>query len=375
MEGNILNVDKVKIYYPFLRDNRGMERSLLDEIQYLVGYLLIVDVIVIPPRELIGGTFGAKNIATASSSRLLNHLMSTGRIVTTSSSSDVRDEKDLIEHYSIEPIQGVAGLRIYERDSIIQKQSYISHLASHLEFAQYYSDSVKSDLRLFLSGLPDHPSVMRKIESINRELHPAEYQRLRLEAFHGYFSGGSIGNGAIMPCMYASDGKNSIYNPFYSKEAVARFSFKLQSFLKRELHKMPVHILDKIFDNLQIFKIRYVNLSKAYEKYYSKIAELLGKRSISIRLPTDILYVGVSLFIASMLSDVFTKEVFFGSVLAAYFAKGAYSYINRTMKITDYFTSKLESHFRFTGLYSEFRKDLVTLTEEFEASIEKAISH
>ena len=45
MEGNILNVDKIKLYYPFLRDNRGVESPLFDEINYLVGYLLIVDVV------------------------------------------------------------------------------------------------------------------------------------------------------------------------------------------------------------------------------------------------------------------------------------------------------------------------------------------
>lgn len=374
MEGNILNLDKIKVYYPFLRDNRGIERSLLDELQYLVEYLLIVDVVVIPPRGLIGGSFGSRNIETATSSKLLSYLLDTGRIVTTSSSLSVRDEKDLIDHYSTELIKGTAGLRVYERDSEIQKKSYISHLVSHLEMAQYYPASVKSDLESFFSSLPDHPSVLRKIESINGDLHSAEYERLQLEAYHGYFSGGAIGNGAIMPCMYATDGKNSIYNPFYSKESVSKFSSKLQSVLRRELHKTPIRTLENILGNLQIFKIRYAELSNSYENYYSKIAEMLGKNSISIRLPTDFLYVGVALLIASLLSDVFTKEVFFGSVLAAYTAKGAYSYINRTMKITDYFTSKLQSYFRFTGLFDEFRKDLITLTEEFEASIEKAIS-
>lgn len=375
MEGNILNVDKVKLYYPFLRDNRGVERSLFDEISYLVGYLLIVDVIVVPPRGLIGGSFGARNIEAAISSKLLSHLINTGRIVTTSSSSLVRDEKDLIEHYSTEPIKCPADIRIYERDSSIQKQSYISHLSSHLDIAQYYSDSIKTEIQLFLNGLPDHRNVMRKIDSLNREMHPAEYERLRLEAFHGYFSGGSIGNGAIMPCMYVNDGKNSIYNPFYSKECMSKFALKLQGSIRRELHKTPIHLLDKVFDNLRIFRIKYSEISQAYEKYYAKICSLLEKKSLSIKLPTDILYVCVALFIASMLSNVFTKEVLLGSAFAVYSTKGAWSYINRTMKITDFFTSKLQSYLEFTGLYSEFRKDIISLTEEFETSIKKAISH
>ena len=375
MQESILNLDKIKIYYPFFRDNRGLESSLLDELNYLVGYLLVVDVIVVPPRELIGGSYGAKNIETIKSSKLLSHLIRTGRIVTSSSSTMVRDTKDLIEYYSTMVLAPPSEFWIYKRDSKIQKRSYSSHLTAHLDMAQYYSDSIKSELRHFLGSFPDHIGVMNKIKYLSNRMHPAEYERLKLEAFHGYFSGGSVGNGAIMPCMYSNDGKSSIYNPFYSKATISKFVLKLQSLRKKELHKVSVSELEKLFNNLRVFKIRYAELSKSYEHYYTKIAALLGRRSVSIKLPTDILYVTVSLLIASLFVDSFTKEVFWGSFVAAYTAKGAWSYIDKAFKITNYFTSKLQSYLKFTGLYDEFRKDLIELTEEFETRVEKATSH
>lgn len=302
------------------------------------------------------------------------HLIRAGKIVTTSSSMLVRDTKDLIEHYSSgRSINGI-GFRLYTRDSYLQKKSYVSHLLTHISEAQYYSSSIKLELATFLDSLPDHPSVVSKISSIKKELHPAEYQRLKQEAFHGYFNGGSVGNGAIMPLMYGTDGKISIYNPFYSKEAVSKFLYKIQALIKSELHNASTSLIDKLIENLAIFRIKYAKLADSYQDYYGKIASLLEKRSIFIKLPTDILYVTVALVIATLLSGVLTKEMLFSSVFAVFAAKGTFKFLDRTMKITNYFSSKMQSYLSITGLFYEFNKDLISLTEEFEDSVAKAIT-
>lgn len=384
MEGNILNLDKIKVSYPFLKDNRGNEKSLADELQYLVGYLLIADIVVVPPREFLGGTYGNRNINFVNKTKLLTHLINTGKIITTSSSLLVRDSIDLIEHYGIGKQQYDLKFYIYERDSDLQKKAYRFHMQSHISNVKYYSNSIKHELVSFLNHSPDHLSVMKKINYLKKRTSRGNIYRLNLEASHAYFSGGSIGNGAIMPSMYTHDrkkiiythdGEKLIYNPFYSKEVVNIFLYKIQVSLKKQFHKTPPHLADKILNNLQIFRLKYYELAKAYETFYTKILKLLEKGNAPIRRPTTFLYITVALAISGILSDFFTKEIIFDSVFAACSAKFFWAYLNKTMKITDCFSKQIQSYLKFTGMFDDFRGDLITLTEEFEYKVEKSITY
>ena len=127
--------------------------------------------------------------------------------------------------------------------------------------------------------------------------------------------------------MHASDGKNSIYNPFYGKIPVTIFMNKIQSLLKKELRYMPISDIDKIIKDLSIFRIKYSKLAETYQEYYLKITKLWEKNSLLINLPTDLLYLSVVLLIGCLLFDVFTVGILVGS---SYIAKGVWGYIDRT---------------------------------------------
>lgn len=375
MEGDILNLNKIKVYYPFLNDNDGNKRSLSTELSFLIGYLLISDVIVVPPRSFFGGPFGINNVELCNKSKVLIHLINSGKIITTSSSTEIRDSFDLSEYYGGFNTSSAAPLRMYRRDSRLQKEAYLNHFTNHIQEAQYYKSDIKKELLGFMSGLPDHPSVLLKIDSIKSEINLPEFERLRKEALHGYFSGGAVGNDAIMPIMKNSDGKSVIYNPFYGKKTVAIFMTKIQHILNRELINMPVSHIDKVISNLAIFRIKYAKLVSSYQEYYLKITKLMEKNSISIRLPTDFLYVAVATTITAILADAFTAEILIGSAFLMYTAKGTWGYINRILKITDYFSKVLQRYLSCTGLYKEFRPDISELLDEFRESVIKAIAH
>ena len=74
--GDIRKVTDIKVYYPFFKTKHGSVGDMRTEYGRLLSYLVLCDVIVIPPREFIGGDNGKLNIESLSRGGLISELVS-----------------------------------------------------------------------------------------------------------------------------------------------------------------------------------------------------------------------------------------------------------------------------------------------------------
>ena len=121
--GSILDLKKVKIYYPFFKGKNGEMNSLKVESEWLVAYLLLCDVVMLPPREFLLRKIIKDNLKIANQQKLIRYLFQTGRVITASTKESIRDLKDLTEYYHPTEFIDVkdTDLYIYDRNEEYQR--------------------------------------------------------------------------------------------------------------------------------------------------------------------------------------------------------------------------------------------------------------
>ncbi|EFK06291.1 conserved hypothetical protein [delta proteobacterium NaphS2] len=233
---NIVELDKIKIYYPFFKSIRGHNSTLMAEKEWIIGYLLLCDVVVISPREFLLSANIKPNIKEVLKNNLLIDLFNTNRIITSSTDESICDLRGLIEHYqpSIKSSKNFFKMNVYYRDVEFQKSIHSEYLKNHISNVYYYDQREKDYFLRYLNDNPDQPQIEREIKSLKKDLHPAAFERLMIESKNGYFLGGARGNDCIMPPMGPKE-TFPIYNTFYSKSILRIFIEKFQKQLKRNI--------------------------------------------------------------------------------------------------------------------------------------------
>ena len=87
--GNILNLTSTKVYYPFFKGKDERIKDLNTEASFLLSYLIVTDIVVIPPREFLNSSNIKTNMEGIQKNKLLFSNFMNGSIVTSSTNSSI----------------------------------------------------------------------------------------------------------------------------------------------------------------------------------------------------------------------------------------------------------------------------------------------
>jgi hypothetical protein len=366
---DILKLDNIKVYFPFFCGKDGKPYSLLTQGEWVAAYLLVCDLLVFPPREFLFKANIDDNLHALTKSRLLTHLLASGQFVTASTQSTIRDVKDLIEYYRPE-ITTAASLdfQIYTRDENFQRVVYTDHVKEHISFAKYYSDEDKASLIEFFSTRPNHIQIMSKISELGSCLTSPALERLKFEAYDGYFLAGAVGNGAIMPPSRHGE-RSLLYNQFYSKEAVSCFKKQIEEAWKRPITAINPSDFDKTRTALVPFRYKYKKFSEKYQQHYLEILNLFNKSGVSVDNPLILSYSTAATALASVLAMVITRDVL-QSMTGVFLARFTWNYANKALKITDNLSASIVTRLESMGILAPYRKDVVSILAELRSAVD-----
>lgn len=371
--GSILKLDRIKVYFPFFKGKDGNVQSLHTQGEWIASYLLLCDVVVIPPRAFFHEEHLSSNFEVLLRNRLLKHLFNAGHIVTASTQPSIRDLGDLLEYYHTSQVFWPKDLdmMIYDRDETYQRRIYSDYLKDHINSVHYYDDSAKSELTSFLDERPNHPTVIKKLDSLVMEMERPALNRLRLEAINAYFLGGAEGNAAIMPPSRDKE-RSLIYNPFYSKNALYNFKSRLESTISRNILSCSPSMFSSLRTNLMLFRYKYSKLSEQYQTNYLNIVKLLAKSKMYVDLPLVAIYAAAATTIACLLAPIISKNVF-ATMGAVFTVKFLWNSISKILRTTDKLSQAIVSLLKHLGVFSSYRREVSVILGEFESSVEEAI--
>lgn len=371
--GNILALNKIKIYFPFFMGKDRRVCSLLTEGDWLVSYLLLCDTVVLPPRAFLFKDIMQDNFEIISRSKLLKHLFETGQIVTASTKPSIRDIKDLLEYYHPKesPSKLDFDLFVYDRDEFYQRRLYSEHLKDRISSVQYYGESEKEALTKFLNTRPNHPAVLEKFRSLSSDIERPALERLRLEAMNAYFLGGAMGNNAIMPPSQDKE-RSLIYNPFYSKGSIQHFKSRIEDEISMNILSCPPKVFETIKSNLLLFRFKYFELSEKYQNNYFQVSKLLTKNKVYVDLPLVAVYAAAATTIASILSIVISKAILM-TLGAVFVAEFLWKSISKVLGITDKLSKSIEALLKNAGIFSPYRREVSSLLGEFESAVKSVM--
>ncbi len=368
--GSIVSLDRIKLYYPYFRGKDGKRSSLLMEAEWLIAYLLLCDVLVIPPREFILQPKLPENLNMVIRNSMLQHLFQTGQIVTASPRTTVRDFSDLLEYYhpaSAHPFRQI-DLMIYDRDEFYQRRVYTDHLIKHIELAKYCGESDKKAFISFLGARPNHPAVFQMIDSLAEELDANVIERLRLEALDSYFLAGALGNGAIMPPSLKNE-RSLIYNPFYSKSAIYNFKSQFEKMVRGNIQFCSPDIFLAAKKNLSVFRYRYYQLSEKYQLMYERIMKLVAAGQDRLKFPLIAIFAASAVAVSSVLGPLLSMKCVTETVGASIIITYLWKFLDKLLKITDRLAKSIIRLLERLGLFSEYKSDVIALMDEFQTSI------
>ena len=165
-----------------------------------------------------------------------------------------------------------------------QRYVHTEYLKKHINSAQYYCDSDKSELINFLDERPNHPSVMKKFNSLGNDIERPCIERLNVESMNAYFLAGAEGNDAIMPPSTTTE-RSLIYNPFYSKNSLQHFRKRLEEIISNNILCCHPDRFEMIYSNLSLFRQKYYQISLEYQKSYNEVLNIFSYSRFQLEAP------------------------------------------------------------------------------------------
>lgn len=368
---NILKVNSLKVYFPYLDDKAEHSHSLRSEMVWLLTYTLFSDCVICPPRSFFGAPHGIDNLAAIYGSRLLRELVESGVIISTATTDKVRDVGDLIERYSgVHPKKPIElGMPIYLRSEPYQRNVSSDYMLNFIDSVDEIPRAMTEHLRKEFLGRPDATQTNRILRTIELELPPPVYAAISRETANSYFFAGAVGNGAIMPPP--TIGANShIYNYMYSKKALAPFLIKTQQILKSSLLSVSPAQFLALRKNLDIFRHMYAELSNRCIAHYGEIISLLTRKYAFSNVNAPIVIAQSLTATAIALATGYFFAAAAASVVGLYFiGKLSWETFSKALKINDRISAHLLKVLGKMGVLSEHQREVSEIMARFESSV------
>lgn len=375
MNPDIRKLGGLNLYFPYLDSKQGEVFSIRSQLEWIVLSSLFVDRIIFPPRSIFSGRFALQNLADLHGIPLLRGLVECGILITTVTSSNIRDLPDLFERYSglvSSPSQRCgADFLLFSRDESFQRRVVTDYMFEKIQAASYLKLHEKVAIAKLLATQPNHSQLIGSIHDLFPLPASDALHHLTQEAMVGYFLGGAKGNAAIMPPPQANEAEHSSFDFFYSKNALSAFGNQLTKKLSKPIHQLSIHEVQKLKANLNVFRQKYNDLSIKHRELFSQVLASVSKSHPALRLraPIITLQATVATAIGVALAPVFGAAAF-GLTVAA---KWLWESISKGYKINDRVSDQVRLFLTRNHLLTPYHKDLLDLLDIFETSVNSAM--
>lgn len=272
----ISDIKSIKLYYPFLRDR---QTSLKEQHRDILSYLLLTDNLILPPDHIFNENVARKNADFIEKNDTLKQFFKRGLIITTSTDSDIRDYKDLIEERA-----NISNIRIkdfsiplYFRDSKSQIKIYTDFFLKEFSVIKndfYEKDKVKQLLG-FLKSHQGHHNLIQQIHKLKfsgDDKPLADYTKNLAKI--AYLKGGADGNYAIMPSLDSTN-EYTFFNDYYSLRFVQQFAFRVSKQLRCDIVDLKFDKFLRLVETLKAFKDEYFAKSNLFKNIDDDVYKVL----------------------------------------------------------------------------------------------------
>jgi len=254
----ISQIKAIKLYYPFLRDRNI---SIREQYKNILSYLLLTDVLILPPDHIFNEGVIYKNADFIKKNELIRESFKNGLIISTATDLSIRDYKDLIFERSKKENIKIPNFTIplYYRNGIDQKKAYLNFFLKEFKIIEslfYEKQNIRDIVKLAKSN-QGHYNFLKNIHRINF----SEEERSLIEytkqiAKIAYLKGGADGNHAIMPTVDSTN-EYTFFNDYYSLRFVQQFAIRVSKHIKCDITELNFDKFFRLVETLKSFKDEY----------------------------------------------------------------------------------------------------------------------
>ena len=366
---NISDILGIKIYYPFLRDQSGIRYSIHNQVDKILTYLFLVDIVVLPPRDIFNDELGLKNEKSIMQNPVLLEALTRQRIQLTSSHDKTDDVARMIEAYRYKNIYSsdLKKIPVVLRDGDAQNSSYKQYISGQFAFSSFIPNDEKLYLFETIRRMKSHDDFSFSL--INSEVNWRTKRFLKDAALDAYRLGGSAGNFSIMPSKYLQ-APTKIYNPFYSRYISQLLLNRFTQLTGSSFGDIKPEHYFRMIDALSPFRKLYNQYSLIHNKFNQRTLNLFRRFGKPWFFWSRFLSACIGFAASSLLSLIINPEII-SNPLHFYSINATTAIIYTLNQISEKITGNIFNRAMQIMPFLKNSNELHQLIDEFDASVKK----
>ncbi len=270
---DIRRLQSIRLYYPFFRSRNQLVGVLEKQIEELMAYALLADVVILPPADIMKSRFWKHNFKTLRTNAHVTALLQNGIVVFTAVDTGVRDVGDIVERYSGMPGKGVPAAKspVYLRDEMYQRAGYARYLSETVAESATIAAGDKGEVHRLIQAKLDHEGFLGALHTL--DLPPRSQRVLEKASLDAYRQGGAMGNAAIMP-PESTDDRSLFYSHLYRRDLVGALVRSFRRSAGMDLLDVPPEKFVKLCWSLANFHAHYSELAGDVHHFGARIRRL-----------------------------------------------------------------------------------------------------
>ena len=368
----ISSLSGTKLYYPFLRSVNGVSSPMRPHIDSILAYLLLVDVVVLPPRDVLAQDFlNTNQKAIKKDPKLLDALIN-GSVVFTASHSGADDIGRMVEAYSPGrfSVQEINESPVLLRDGSYQNEQYKLFIGRKIS---ELTDILSEEKILLFDAIDRIQSHEGFVSSISEtELSFVSKEAVSSIAIEGYRCGGAFGNTALMPPP-TLDVSESFYNPFFSRPIAVWIVKRLEKIWRSNFAEIPAEKFQLLSQGLTIFHDLYRRYSEQHNDLNRRLFAAIQTQGTNWKFWSKLMTAMVGFAAGSLISTVINEDSitdFWRFQALNLAASVAFSMTEIAERITSIIFRQVKDKFPS----AQNRYQIHRLLEEFDSTVRSTIT-